>query len=114
MKLTVAGAVHGPGSLLPKFAVTPFNTVTYCVLANARLQPDELITRKVTVKFPEDAYICEGCCWVEVLPSPKSQNQLVIVPVPGVLLSVKFTRSGKHPVVRSAVKVVDGLGNTVM
>ncbi|GIW71611.1 MAG: hypothetical protein KatS3mg102_1153 [Planctomycetota bacterium] len=58
-----------------------------------------------------------GCCWVELVPSPKSHNQLTMVAVP-VEMSVNRTASGAGPPAgtarKSAIGAPGACGNTVM
>ena len=44
-------------------------------------QPSELVTVSVTEYIPLAVYVCDGDCWVDVLPSPKFHSQ-ERVPVP--------------------------------
>lgn len=57
------------------------------------------------VKLPATEYVCEGFCAVLVVPSPKSQLQLVTVPV---VVFEKLTFSGAVPVSGEAEKLVTG------
>src|SRR5579859_2348783 len=60
------------------------------------------VTVSFTSKLPVLVETCWGFCWVDVLPSPKSQSHCTGAPV---VLSVKFTVSdGRQAAVLSAVK----------
>ena len=65
------------------------------------LLPAVLLYRKVTVYFPFCVYLCTGFLAVEVLLSPKFQDQAVGLLV---LLSVNVTVIGAFPDVVDAVK----------
>lgn len=65
----------------------------------------EFLTVKLTVYFPIFVYLCVGFLAVEVLESPKFQDQEVGDPV---LLSVNLTVNGFFPERGDAVKAAAG------
>ncbi len=75
-------------------------------------EPATFVTIKETVKVPSVVYVWVGFCSADELPSPKSQDHAVGVPVDR---SVKVTCMGAGPpVVGVPVKDAVGTGNTVM
>lgn len=84
----VTGRLQPVGAVFVKFAVTPLPTCMKLFLVRVFEQPEEVVTCKVTLKFPADEYVCDGFCAVPVLPLPKSQSHEVIVELPALLPSV--------------------------
>jgi hypothetical protein len=60
----------------------------------AVFEPAEFVAVRVTVYAPATLYVWLGFRWIEVVPSPKFQDQLVGAPVE---LSVKLTVRGACP-----------------
>lgn len=54
-----------------------------------------------------------GFCKVDVVPSPRSQNQLATAPPETVVASVNVIQVGKHPLVIFGLNEIIGKGNTV-
>ena len=69
------------------------------------LLPAAFFTVRITAYFPVGVYLCTGFLAVEVLLSPKFQDQAVGLLV---LLSMNVTVRGAFPVVRVALK--DAIG----
>ena len=69
------------------------------------LVPEGPFTVKETEYFPEDVYRCFGFCIVLVPPSPKDQDQLLIVPVER---SLNWTVKGALPLTGVATKSATG------
>ena len=51
--------------------------------------PSSSVAVSVIVNVPSTPYVWLGCCWTDVSPSPKSQDQATTEPSPSVLVSVK-------------------------
>ena len=68
------------------------------------------MTFNVTAKLPLVVYACSGFCWVDCVPSPKSQNHVVlVVPVLATDRSVNWERTGKQPELSLTEKRGNGL-----
>src|SRR4051794_6723597 len=83
------------------------------VCSAGALLPASLVAMRLTSYLRGSVKVCDGCCAVDVVPSPKSQAQLVGPPVE---VSVKVTTKGAVPDVGVAVNraVGAGAGDTVM
>jgi hypothetical protein len=66
-----------------------------------------LQTVRFTLNSPGVRYVWTGCCSDDVVPSPKSQDQVENVPVD---VSVKFTVSGAYPALGLPSKFTMGGG----
>src|SRR5690606_25687508 len=77
-------------------------TVIYVV---SFVLPFELLAVRITLYVPAEKYVVDGFFSDELPPLPKSQYQLVGVPV---LRSVNCTTTGEHPVVLLAEKAATG------
>jgi hypothetical protein len=69
------------------------------------LLPAEPLTVSVTVYTPGAVYTCDGFCAVLVVPSPKLQEYVPMVPVEEL---VKFTFNGAEPDVGLPLKAAVG------
>jgi hypothetical protein len=82
-------------------------------LASSR-QPWLSVMVSVTVYTPCVAYVCVGCCVVEIWLSPNCQYQLTMGLLPAVDVSVKYTVSGASPLMGAASKLAWGGALAVM
>jgi hypothetical protein len=113
VNVIVCGGQDATVSLAVKDTDGDANTVMYEVTVLV-FDPLALVAVNFTVYVPAVTYVVEGFCKVEVVPLPRSQLQLVGLPV---LRSVKFTTIGEQPDVVLALKLAigcafDSIGDT--
>src|SRR6266699_1145903 len=65
--------------------------------------PPLSVTVRAMAYVPAAAYVCDGFCTVDVLPSPKFQLQLAMVPSASVLVLVRVQASPVQLRVNAAV-----------
>src|SRR4051812_33342651 len=98
----LSAVVEAPAETAPE-GVGADVTVTVC--ENGALAPAALLTVRATVYVPGAVNVCEGCCVVAFVPSPKSQAHDVGPPVE---VSPNCTGRGAVPLAGDAVKLAVG------